>query len=49
MIPVSLGMIGSVTMPDLDNSERVIPMLALEHLHPVLVAIFVGAILAALV
>lgn len=48
MIPVTLGMIASVTMPELDNSERVIPMLALAHLHPVLVAIFVGAILAAI-
>jgi len=48
MIPVTLGIIGSVTMPDLDNSERIIPALALAHLHPVLVAIFVGAILAAI-
>jgi SSS family transporter len=48
MIPVTLGIIGSVTMPDLSNSESVIPSLALKHLHPVLVAVFVGAILAAI-
>jgi Na+/proline symporter len=48
MIPVTLGIIGSVTMPDLGNSERIIPALAMQHLHPVLVAIFVGAILAAI-
>jgi SSS family transporter len=48
MIPVTLGIIGSVTMPDLPNSESIIPALALAHLHPVLVAIFVGAILAAI-
>jgi SSS family transporter len=47
MIPVTLGIIGSVTMPDLADSESVIPALALHHLHPVAVAIFVGAILAA--
>jgi len=47
MIPVTLGIIASVTMPDLGDSESVIPSLALHHLHPVSVAIFVGAILAA--
>lgn len=48
MIPVTLGIIASVTMPDLGKSEAVIPTLAIEHLHPVAVAIFVGAILAAI-
>ena len=47
MIPVLLGIIASVTMPGLASSESVIPTLALEHLHPIAVAIFVGAILAA--
>lgn len=47
MIPVTLGIIASVTMPGLASSESVIPTLAIEHLHPVAVAIFVGAILAA--
>lgn len=47
MIPVMLGIIASVTIPDLANSESVIPQLALKHLHPVAVAAFVGAILAA--
>jgi len=48
LIPVFLGIIGSVTIPDLDNSESIIPTLALEHLHPVAIAIFVGALLAAI-
>jgi SSS family transporter len=48
MIPVTLGIIASVTMPDLPNSESVVPALALEHLHPVAVAVFVGALLAAI-
>lgn len=47
MIPVLLGIIGSVTMPDLANSEAVVPSLAMHHLHPIAVSIFVGAILAA--
>jgi SSS family transporter len=48
MIPVLLGIIGSVTMPGLEESESLIPTLAIEHLHPVAVAIFVGALLAAI-
>ena len=48
MIPVILGIIASVTMPGLANSESVVPALALEHLHPIAIAIFVGALLAAI-
>ena len=48
MIPVLLGIIGSVSMPDLASSEGIIPALAIQHLHPVAVAIFVGALLAAI-
>ncbi len=48
MLAVFLGIIGSVTMPDLANSEAVIPELAKAHLHPVAIAVFVGAVLAAI-
>ncbi len=48
MIPVFLGIIGSVTMPELSTSETIIPAMAIEHLHPVAIAIFVGAMLAAI-
>jgi Na+/proline symporter len=48
MIPVTLGIIASVSMPGLSDSEAVIPALAIEHLHPVAVAVFVGALLAAI-
>ncbi len=48
MIPVSLGIIASVTMPGLADPESVIPALAIDHLHPVAIAVFVGAMLAAL-
>jgi len=48
LIPVILGIIASVTMPGLTLSESVIPELAFELLHPVAIAIFVGAILAAI-
>ena len=48
LIPVTLGMIASVTMPGLADPETVIPELAIAHLHPVAIAIFVGALLAAI-
>ena len=48
MIPVLLGIIASVTMPGLDRPEEVIPTLAIEHLHPVAIAVFVGALLSAI-
>ena len=48
MIPPILGLIASVTMPNLADPESLIPVLAIEYLHPVAVAIFVGALLAAI-
>jgi SSS family transporter len=48
MIPVTLGIIASVTMPGIVDTETIIPELALAHLHPVAIAIFVGALLAAI-
>ena len=42
MVAVFLGIIGSVTMPEIANSEFVVPELAKAHLHPVAIAIFVG-------
>ena len=48
LIPVVLGIIAGVTMPGLEDPESVIPRMAVEHLHPIAIAIFVGAILAAI-
>lgn len=48
LIPVILGIIAMVTMPGLDNAESVVPTLALEHLPPAAIALFVGALLAAI-
>jgi SSS family solute:Na+ symporter len=48
MIPVTLGIIASVTMPGLSSPETVVPQLAIAHLHPIAVAIFVGALLSAI-
>jgi Na+/proline symporter len=48
MMPVTLGIIASVSMPGIGSTESIIPTLAIEHLHPVGVAIFVGALLSAI-
>lgn len=48
MVPVLLGIIASVSMPGMESAEGVLPAMALQHLHPVMVAIFVGALLAAI-
>ncbi len=48
MIPVTLGYIATTTMPGIEDPNAIIPLLAVEHLHPVVVAIFVGAVISAI-
>jgi SSS family solute:Na+ symporter len=48
MVPVTLGYIASSTMPGIENSNAIIPLLAVEHLHPIVVAVFVGAVISAI-
>ena len=48
MIPVTLGYIATATMPGVEDANAIIPLLAVEHLHPVVVAIFVGAVISAI-
>ena len=47
-IPLALGLIASVTMPGLEDSNAVLADIATAHLHPIFVVIFVGAILSAI-
>lgn len=46
-LPLALGFIASVTMPDVADPNAILMDLALNHLHPLLVVIFVGAIVSA--
>jgi solute:Na+ symporter, SSS family len=48
MIPVTLGYIATTTMPGIEDANAIIPLLAIEHLHPIVVAIFVGAVVSAI-
>lgn len=47
-IPVTLGYIATATMPGVEDPNAIIPLLAVEHLHPIVVAIFVGAVISAI-
>jgi SSS family transporter len=48
MIPVMLGYIATATMPGIEDPNAIVPLLAVEHLHPMVVAIFVGAVISAI-
>jgi SSS family solute:Na+ symporter len=48
IIPLMLGLIASITMPGIADSNAVLADLALEHLHPIVFVIFVGAIVSAI-
>jgi len=47
LLPVLIGMAGSILLPGLDNAELVVPKLALEFLPPILATLFISALLAA--
>ncbi len=48
MIPVLVGIAGAVLMPDLASPESILPAMGKAYLHPVAMAVFVGALFAAL-
>ncbi len=48
VIPVLLGVLGVLVLPELADPELILPQLALHYLHPLALAIFVGALLAAI-
>lgn len=48
LVPVVLGLIARATMPDLTEPEMALPLLGRDHLGPIGLAIFVGALLSAI-
>lgn len=48
LIPVTLGLLGAVTVPGLEHPEQILPLLAQRHLSPVLYTIFIGALVSAI-
>jgi SSS family transporter len=48
IVPLMLGFAASVLLPDMDDPNAVLTNLAVEYMHPVLTALFIGAILSAI-
>ena len=48
LIPVSMGLLGAVAMPGLEEPEQVLPLLAQQHLPPLLYTMFAGALISAI-
>lgn len=48
LVPLALGFTARVVMPDIADPNAVLTDLALHYLHPVLVAVFIGAIVSAI-
>ncbi|TDI70781.1 MAG: sodium:solute symporter [Bacteroidetes bacterium] len=47
LIPICIGLIGTLLMPDIENAEFIVPMLVIEYLPTTVVVIFISALLAA--
>ncbi len=48
LIPVFLGLVGPIVLPDLEEAEQIVPQLAQVHLPAVLYVVFAGAIVSAI-
>jgi SSS family solute:Na+ symporter len=48
VIPIMLGMIASVTMPGAEDSNSILTDIAVAHMQPIFVVLFVGAILSSI-
>jgi Na+/proline symporter len=48
LIPVALGLVGSVLLPDLAEPEQILPLLAAEYLPTFLYVVFAGALVSAI-
>ena len=47
-IPVLLGIVGRMLLPDLADAEMVVPALATKYLPPILLGLFIGALVSAI-
>lgn len=47
LIPVTLGFVGPMLVPDIANSEQIVPEIAERHLPPVFYVLFIGALISA--
>jgi len=47
-IPITLGLAGRIILPGLENPEHIMPNLAMMYLPPVVLVIFLGALISAI-
>ena len=47
LIPVFIGIVGANLLPKIENPEYIVPQVALQFLPPIAAAIFITALLAA--
>lgn len=47
LIPICIGLIGTILMPEIANPEFIVPMLVIEYLPTAVVVIFISALMAA--
>ncbi|MCH9697094.1 MAG: sodium:solute symporter family protein [Gammaproteobacteria bacterium] len=48
LIPITIGLIGVNSIPDLQHPEQILPLLARQYLTPALYIIFAGALISAI-
>lgn len=48
LIPITLGLAGRLIMPGLEDPEQIMPNLAIKFLPPVMLVIFMGALISAI-
>ena len=48
LIPVTLGLIGPLLVPNLSDPEQLVPEIAKAHLPPILYVLFIGALISAI-
>lgn len=48
LIPLTIGLIGFAILPELQNEEQILPMMAQKYLSPMLYVLFAGALVSAI-
>lgn len=48
LIPVAVGLVGSVSLPELSDPEHVLPVTAARYFSPLMMVVFQGALVAAI-
>jgi SSS family transporter len=47
-MPLVIGLVGAGMVPGLDDGEQIMPVIARDHLHPIVYVMFAGALISAI-